>query len=81
MTWAAPQTKADGSASTDLVGFRIYYGIARGNYSQSVLVSSPSTLTYSIPNLSTGTYYMVVTALDASNNESPPSAEISKIVQ
>jgi hypothetical protein len=66
---------------TDLTGFRIYYGTQRGSYSQSITVSNPSTLSYTIPNLSAGTYYVVITTLDASNNESAPSAEISKTVQ
>lgn len=81
LTWAAPQANSDGNALTDLVGFRIYYGTSRGNYTQSIMVGSPGTLSYSIPNLSPGTYYVVVTAINANNNESWPSAEISKTVQ
>ena len=81
LAWTAPQTDSDGRALTDLTGFRIYYGNQRGSYTQSVTVSNPSTLSYTITNLSAGTYYMVITTVDASNNESAPSAEISKAVQ
>jgi hypothetical protein len=81
LAWTAPQTDADGRVLTDLTGYRIYYGTQRGNYSQSVAIGNPSSRSYTISNLSAGIYYMVVTSLDASDNESVPSAEISKIVQ
>jgi hypothetical protein len=77
----APSVNADGTALTDLAGYRIYYGTTRGTYTQSVTVSSPSTLRYTIQNLSAGTYYMVVKAYDTSNIESTASTEVSKTVQ
>jgi hypothetical protein len=81
LAWAAPQANADGTALTDLAGFRVYYGTARGVYSQSVTISSASTLRYTIQNLPAGTYYMVVKAFDTSNMESAASTEVSKTVQ
>jgi hypothetical protein len=81
LAWAAPQTNADGSALSDLAGFRIYYGTAHASYSQTITVSGPSTLSYTIQNLSAGTYYMIVKAFDTSNNESASSAEVSKTIQ
>jgi len=44
-------------------------------------VNSPSTLTYTVSNLSAGTYYFVVKAYDTSNNESSPSTEVTKTVK
>ena len=81
LAWAAPQANADGTALTDLAGFRVYYGTARGTYTQSVTISSPTTLRYTIQNLSAGTYYMVVKAFDTSNIESAASTEVSKTIQ
>ncbi len=66
---------------TDLAGFRIYYGTARGSYSKSVAINSPTTLRHTIESLSAGTtYYMAVTAVDTNGNESAPSAEVSKTI-
>jgi hypothetical protein len=81
LAWAAPQANADGTALTDLAGFRVYYGTSHGVYSQSVTISSPTTLRYTIQNLSAGTYYMVVKAFDTSNIESAASTEVSKTIQ
>jgi hypothetical protein len=81
LSWAAPQTNADGSALTDLAGFRIYYGSASGSYSKSITISSPTTLRYTIDNLPSGTHYFVVKAFDAARNESAPSPEVSKTIR
>ena len=67
---------------SDLAGFRVYYGTARGNYSKSITVNSPTALRYTIENLAAGnTYYMTVTAFDTSGNESAASTEVSKTIQ
>lgn len=81
LAWAAPQANADGTALTDLAGFRVYYGTSRGAYSQSATINSPSTLGYTIQNLPAGTYYIVVKAFDTSNIESAASTEVSKTIQ
>jgi hypothetical protein len=65
----------------DLAGYHIYYGTAHGSYSQTITVGGVSTLSYTIENLSAGTYYMVVKAFDMSSNESAASAEVSKTIK
>ena len=80
LAWVALQTNADGSALTDLAGFRIYYGTASGSYSQVITISSPITTRYMIENLPPSTYYMVLKAFDTNNNESQASAELSKTI-
>ncbi|MBI5548773.1 MAG: fibronectin type III domain-containing protein [Deltaproteobacteria bacterium] len=80
LSWDAPTTFTDGSALTDLSGYRVYYGTAPGSSSATVNVSSP-TVTYTISNLPGGaTYYFSVTALSASGGESAHSAEVSKTI-
>ena len=81
MSWGAPQTNADGSALTDLAGYRIYYGKASGNYSESVTVSDATVTSYTIQNLPAATYYFVLRAFDKSNSESAASTEVSKKIQ
>lgn len=80
LAWAAPQSAADGSALSGLAGYRIYYGTAHGSYPQMVAVSGASTVSYTIQNLTTGTYYLIVTSVDSNNNESAPSPEVTKTV-
>ncbi|MGH9524517.1 MAG: putative Ig domain-containing protein [Terriglobales bacterium] len=46
LSWQAPTDNSDGSALTNLGGYKIYYGEASGEYSSSIRVSNPSVTTY-----------------------------------
>lgn len=82
LSWQAPQTNADGSALTDLAGFRIYYGTASGSYSQTINVADPTATRYTISSLpGSATYFFVLRAYDKNNVESAPSPEVSKTIQ
>jgi hypothetical protein len=79
LTWIPPTTKADGAPLTDLAGYKIYYGVSSGSYTQNIDVGNITT--YTVTNLSTGTaYYFATTAYDASSNESSFSNEVSKTI-
>ncbi|HEU6449504.1 MAG TPA: fibronectin type III domain-containing protein [Verrucomicrobiae bacterium] len=57
-------------------GYKIYYGPASGDYTNSVWVGSATSGT--VDNLdSNGTYYFAVTTFDSSGNESAPSSEVA----
>lgn len=65
----------------DLSGYRVYYGTTKGGpYGSSTAVVPKPQTSCTISDLSSGTYYFVVVALDTANNESPWSAEVSKII-
>jgi len=65
----------------DLAGYRIYYGTTKGGpYGSSTALVPKAQTGYTITNLSDGTYYFVVTAVDTADNESPYSAEASKTI-
>ncbi len=81
LAWSAPSANADGTPNTDLASYRVMYGTASGTYSTAVAISNPNTLTYTISGLAPGTYYAVVTAVDSLDNESTPSAEVSKTIR
>lgn len=70
LSWTAPTENTDGSALTDLAGYRIYYGLAEGNYPNQVPIDNPGITTYVVENLSPDTYYFVTTALNSSGVES-----------
>ena len=73
--WRAPTTNRDGSALQDLAGYRLHYGESSRNYTTSHDVGNQTS--YTLQGLQSGrTYYVAVTAYDASGNESAFSAEI-----
>lgn len=68
LAWAA-------SPSAGVTGYRVYYGAASGNYSNSVTVGNVTT--NSVPGLLSGvTYFFAVAAFNAGGVESPLSNEI-----
>jgi hypothetical protein len=81
LTWTPPSTNTDGSALTDLAGYRIYWGTAQnGPYPNSEVVPSNAGATAVIDQLTPATWYFVVTAYDVSGNESVYSNVASKTV-
>jgi fibronectin type 3 domain-containing protein len=77
LTWDAPATYTDGTALTDLAGYKVYYGTSSGHYTQSVIVGNATNST--INNLASGhTYYFAVTAYDSAGLESGFSNEVAK---
>lgn len=77
LTWAAPTTNTDGSALTDLSGYKIYYGSSPSTLSSVVSVSVGSS-SYVVTNLSAGTWYFAMTSLNTAGNESAQSTVVSK---
>jgi hypothetical protein len=80
LDWDAPTTNADGTALTDLVGYKIYYGTASRVYNHSIDVGNVNT--YTLTGLAKGqTYYAAVTAYDTSANESGYSNEFQGVAK
>jgi hypothetical protein len=80
LSWLAPTQNTDGSALTNLTGYRIYYGSSASTLNQSVALSSPGALTYVIDNLTAGTWYFAVKAVNSSGTESALSAVASTTI-
>ncbi len=78
LTWDPPTTNEDGTPLTDLAGYKVYYGNASGNYTENIDVVN--VLTYTVKNLTDGTWYFAVTAYDTSDNESDYSNEVNKTI-
>jgi hypothetical protein len=75
---AAPSITLAWDPSTDpsVVGYKVYWGVATRNYTNSLSAGSATTLTVS--NLVIGTpYYFAATAYDTNGIESDYSAEVS----
>jgi hypothetical protein len=77
VSWTPPTTNSDGSALTNLSGYRILYGTKAGNYTQSVAVKSAGITSYTIENLEAGVqYHVVMVSVNAAGVESEVSQEV-----
>lgn len=81
LTWQPPTNRTDGSALTNLAGYKVLWGTSRGNYSSSVQLTNAGITRYVVENLAPATYYFVVVAVDANGLESNPSNEASKTIR
>ena len=76
--WVPPTAYDDESpldATTEILGYKVYYGTTSGSYTTTVDVGANETET-SIEGLS-GTYYFVVTSISTEFEESEYSNEIT----
>ena len=80
LSWEAPTTNTDGTALTDLAGYRIYYGANADNLSQSVQINTVGLQTYVMDDLEPGTWYFAVMAVTADGAESALSDIVVKTI-
>lgn len=80
LNWMPPTERSDGSVLSNLAGYKIYWGTARGDYPNSVTISNPGVSSYMIEQLAPGTYYLVMTAFDTAGLESAQSGVATKTV-
>ena len=80
LSWTAPGERTDGSALTNLAGFRIYYGSAPYDLPYSVEIRDPGANTWVIEDLTQGTWYFAATAFDSAGVESMRTNPVSKKV-
>jgi hypothetical protein len=81
LSWVAPTTNTDGTPMTDLAGYRVFYGTATGQYSQTLSVPSPGVTSVVVEGLAAGnTWYFATKAVNASSVESAYSQEVSKTI-
>lgn len=79
LSWLAPDTDADGSALENVSSYRIRYGKQAGALDKTVEIKNPSVLTYTVENLTPGTWYFEVVAVN-DDMEGPASNVGSKTV-
>lgn len=80
LNWLPPTENVDGTPLTDLAGYDIHYGTASGDYTKKIAVSNPGIATYVVSDLTPGTYYFSVAAVNADGTESPLSSEVRATV-
>jgi hypothetical protein len=79
VTWHPPTANTNGTAISNLAGYTVYYGTSQSSYS-SVKVANPGLTSYTIDNLSPGTYYFTVAAYNTAGMTSTNGPIASKTV-
>lgn len=77
ISWAAPTENTDGSALTDLSGYEILYGANASELTEKISIGTVGLSNYVVENLSSGTWYFEVVAVNTSGFQSAPSSVVS----
>lgn len=81
LSWTPPATNTDGSALTNLAGYRIHYGTAPGAMTQTLQLDVPGATAFEVANLATGTWYFAMRAYTSAGAESVLSNIATKVIQ
>lgn len=80
LSWTPPTQNSDGTTLGNLAGYRVMYGRTSGNLDQTVNLDNPSVNRYMVENLSSGTWYFAVVAVNATGVASQLSNTASKTI-
>jgi len=80
LSWTQAMQNTNGTALTDLAGYRIYYGTSAGNLNQVIQLPGTALTTYMLSSLSSATWYFGMTAYDSAGAESALSNLGSKTI-
>ena len=80
LSWQPPTQNTDGSTLANLAGYKVYWGNSLGTYPNSVTLNNPGLATYVVGNLTSGTYFFVVTSMTTAGSESSRSNSASKTI-
>jgi hypothetical protein len=80
LNWTAPTRNTDGSPLTNLSGYRLHYGTVATDLVQTLQVTSPTTTSHTLTNLTDGTWHFGVRALASDGAESVLSNIVSKVI-
>lgn len=80
VSWTPPTTTTDGATLLNLAGYYIYYGTNPSALTQEIQISNIGLTTYDVGNLSSGTWYFVVTSYTTNGTQSAPSNVVSQTI-
>jgi hypothetical protein len=81
LSWTPPTRNTDGSTLQNLAGHRIYYGTSSTSLTRVVTINTEGVTSYTVENLTSGTWYFSVRAYTDSGEESTNSNVASKTIQ
>jgi hypothetical protein len=80
VSWLPPASRTNGSALTNLAGYRIRYGTSASALNRTVPVANPGLTSFMVEGLTPGTWHFGVVAYDTAGNESALSNTASKTI-
>ena len=80
LSWLPPTENADGSALTNLAGYRIHFGRSVDAMNRVIVLGNPGLTRHVVENLSPATWYFAMTSINAKGKESKRSTVVSKTV-
>ncbi|HYM43382.1 MAG TPA: fibronectin type III domain-containing protein [Steroidobacteraceae bacterium] len=80
LTWTIPTLNTDGSQLTNLMGFKVIYGMSSTNLTQSLSIDGSTVGTCQIDNLTSGTWYFAVISVASDGTQSAPSNVLSQTI-
>ncbi len=80
LSWVPPTENIDGTVLTDLAGYQIRYGRSRDEMSNVIELPNPGLTIYMIDQLSSGTWYFAVAAVNSGGVASDLSNIASKTI-
>jgi hypothetical protein len=81
LSWSAPTQNVDGSAITNLAGYKVLYGNAPGQYTQTLSLPAASMTSVVVEQLALGqTWYFTVKAVNSAGAESDFSQVVAKVL-
>ncbi len=81
LNWTAVTQNTNGTALTDLAGYKVYYGTAANAMNTVVDLANPTVTSYVVSNLSSGTWYFGIVAYATDGSQSTLSNIGSKTIQ
>jgi putative Ig domain-containing protein len=81
LSWEPPTTNTDGTALTNLAGYRIVYGTSATQLTHTIQIANAGSSAYVVENLAPGTYYFAVRAYTSKGAESADSNVTPKVVR
>ncbi len=81
LSWAKPTVNTNGTPLTNLAGYVIRYGTNAGALTSVISLGSPNATSTEIGNLTPGTWYFEVAAINTANVESPFSGPANTTIQ
>jgi hypothetical protein len=80
VNWTPPTANTDGSALTNLAGYRIVYGQSANSLDRTAEVTNPGLTSFTISNLTTGTWYFAVIVVNSAGIQSELSNIATKVI-
>jgi hypothetical protein len=80
LSWNPPTENVDGTALTDLMGYRIYYGRSENQLNRTIVIDNPGLTRYVVDNLAQANWYFTMTSVNSDGVESRRSSTVSKTI-